>query len=90
MTFSTAPEDGPQNPNAVPYPSNYEICDRTGFRVERGGLKKEWTGALVRPQSWEGRHPRDFARTPTEHAKGSPRPEQPDVFITDEIRPEDL
>lgn len=83
-TFSTDAEDGPQNVNVVDIPSNDEICDRTGFKVPRGTLRKEWNGAMVRPESWEPRHPQDFVRARPEHPKGSPRPEQPDVFIQDD------
>jgi hypothetical protein len=89
-TFSTSAADGPQNPHATEYPSNYEICDRTGFKVPRGTLKKEWTGAMVRPESWESRHPADFRRGIPERPRGSPRPEAPDVFITEQIQVSDL
>lgn len=78
------------NPNAVLYASQYHICDRTGFKVPAGMLRKEWTGAMVRPQSWERRHPQDFIRARPEHHKGSPRPEQTDTFITTEVDAEDL
>jgi hypothetical protein len=80
------------NANAVDYPSNYEICDRTGFRVLRGTLKKQWDGLMVRPESWEPRHPQDFVRARPEHSKGSPRPEQPDTFLADTspVDPDDL
>lgn len=83
-TFPTSAADGPQNTNADTYPSNYEICDRTGFKVPRGTLIKEWNGAMVRPESWEARHPRDFIRPVAERQTGSPRPEQTDVFIQDD------
>jgi hypothetical protein len=81
---------GPQNPNAVSVPSNYEICDRTGFRLPRGTLRKQWDGLMVRPQSWESRHPQDFVRARPERPKGSPRPEQTDQFLTAEVSAEDL
>lgn len=83
-TFSTDAEDGPQNPNVVDIPSNDEICDRTGFKVPRGTLRKTWDGLMVRPQSWEPRHSQDFVRPRPEHPKGSPRPEPEDVFIEDD------
>ena len=72
------------NTNAVEIPSNYEICDRTGFRVERGQLVKQWDGLMVRPQSWEPRQPQDFVRATSDRPKGSPRPEQSDTFIQDD------
>lgn len=65
-----------------PHP-NYLICDRTGFKIRvSDGLRKEWTGALVREESWEPRHQQDFVRAVPEHQKGSPRPEQQDTFAT--------
>jgi hypothetical protein len=78
------------NPNAISVPSNYEICDRTGFRVRRGQLKETWDGLKVRRKSWEPRHPQDFVRGRAEKPKGSTRPEQEDRFIEDEITPDDL
>lgn len=83
-TFPTSAAEGPQNTHTFDGVSNYEICDRTGFKVPRGTLKREWNGAMVRPQSWEARHPQDFVRGRPEHQKGSPRPEQPDTFIQDD------
>lgn len=85
-TFPTEPEDGPQNANAVAIPSNYEICDRTGFKVQAGGLVNEWNGAMVRRQSWESRHPQDFVRARTEKQNGSPRPEQAVNYIADDAQ----
>lgn len=72
------------NSNAVEVPSNYEICDRTGFRVERGQLVKQWDGLMVRRESWERRQPQDFVRATSDRPKGSPRPEQTDTFIQDD------
>jgi hypothetical protein len=83
-TFSTDAADGPQNTHAITVPSNDEICDRTGFKVPRGTLRPEWNGAMVRRQSWEPRHPQDFVKGRAECPKGSPRPEQPDIFIADD------
>jgi hypothetical protein len=84
-TFPTSAADGPQNANATTdVPTNYEICDRTGFKVLPGTLVKEWNGAMVRPQSWEARHPQDFVRGRPEKSKGSPRPEPADTFIADD------
>ena len=72
------------NADADEYPSNYEICDRTGFKLERGNLRREWTGAMVRPESWERRNIQDFVRGVGDDQRGSPRPEQSDRFITEE------
>lgn len=79
------------NPNAIAGPSNYEICDRTGFRVYRGELETEWDGTMVRPKSFEDRHPQDFVRARSrENPKGPKRPEQDDTFISTTVAPEDL
>jgi len=65
------------------YANNYEICERSGFRVLPGTLVKEWNGTMVRPEDYEPRHPQDFVRAVPETQKGSVRPEQPDQFISD-------
>lgn len=69
-------------------PSNYLICDRTGFKVRvKDGLRKEWNGWMVRAESWESRHPQDFVRSRGEDLEGSPRPEHADRFIGTDIYP---
>lgn len=82
------------NENAAEHPSNYEICDRTGFRVRRGELVKEWTGLRVRPDSFERRNTQDFVRGVSDEQKGSPAPEQSDRFVSEEhpggVRASDL
>lgn len=82
-TFSDDPAHGPQNANAGPGVNNLEICQRTGFKVPRSTLRKQWDGLMVRPESYEGRHPQDFVRAPAENPKGSPAPEPADTFIAD-------
>ena len=77
-------DDSITNDNADEYPSNYEICDRTGFKVRRGELVREWTGAMVRADSWERRNIQDFVRGVGDEMKGSERPEQEDRFIDEE------
>jgi hypothetical protein len=77
-------DDSITNDNADTYPSNYEICDRTGFKLRRGNLVKEWTGAMVRKESWERRHIQDFVRGVSDDLEGSPRPEQTDRFVNEE------
>lgn len=76
--------DQPQNPNAsTDTPTQELICDRTGFRQSlKQGLKREWTGAMVRAQSWEPRHPQDYVRVVPDKQRGSPRPEAEDYFLT--------
>ncbi len=66
-------------------PINYEICDRSGFRVKRNGLRTEWHGIMVRPKSFESRNAQDFVSSRAEKQEGSERPEQPDRFIGDDI-----
>lgn len=89
----SAQGDGIGNSTATETPSNNLICDRTGFKVSvKEGLRKEWTGRMVRKESWEPRHPQDFYRGKSrEKQKGSERPEQEDVFLTtNQVQPEDL
>ena len=62
-------------------PSNYVICDRSGFRVKPGELMKDGYGWMVRSRSWEPKHPQDFVRARAEKLEGSKRPEQTDRFI---------
>lgn len=77
-------DDSIENANAATYPSNYEICDRTGFKLRRGMLREEWDGTMVRPKSWERRHPQDFVRGVGGEQEGSKRPEQDDRFVSDQ------
>lgn len=60
----------------------YRMCDRTGFKVRAGRTQKEWTGMIVRGQSWERRHPQDFVRgVRDDQTVPMPRPRQVDLFI---------
>lgn len=84
---------GPVNLDAVTdIPSNYELCDRTNFRVEPHALSKEWSGLYVRPRSFEERHPQDLPHSASpDKQTGSPAPELDDRFLTtNEVQPEDL
>lgn len=72
----------PSNPNASEHPSNYEICDRSGFRVPAGGLIKTWDGLMVRPRDWEPRHDQDFLRGRPESPNPPRSPESPDEFLS--------
>lgn len=73
-------------------PSNYLICDRSGFRASFSeGLVTEWNGRMVLRRFSEGRHPQDFVRAVTETNRSSPRPEQADTFLsTNEVSASDL
>ena len=80
---TVTPAEAPVNTDATEVPSNYLICDRTGFRVTRDeGLREEWNGLKVRKDSWEPRNAQDFVRGRSDSQEGSERPEQQDVFIT--------
>lgn len=87
VTDDAGQADGISNATAGPGEDNALICDRTGFKVPVSkGLRKEWTGNYVRPESWEPRHPLDFMRArTTERGGGSIRPEPPDNFIEDTL-----
>lgn len=66
--------------------NNYLICDRTGFKVPISeGLVQEWTGLMVRAQSWEARHPQEFARALPDTLISSPRPEPADILVSDTL-----
>jgi hypothetical protein len=70
------------NSTATATASNYEVCQRTGFRVKTGRLRKEWTGTLVREASHEHRHPLDLLKIKAEITSTALRnPEPTDVFV---------
>lgn len=85
--FLTGDDAGIVNDSAEAGVTNYLICDRTCFRVPVSvGLRREWNGSMVRPQSWEARHPLDIIRSrPHERSRGSPRPEVVDSFVTESL-----
>lgn len=69
------------------------ICDWSGFKIEVcEGLRQTWDNFMVRQASWEPRQPLDFVRSKPEYAqKGSPRPEQDDIFLTtNQVSSDDL
>jgi len=69
------------NANATSAPSNYLHCDRTNFRGDE--LKAEWTGAMVLPEFFEGRHPQEYVANARQNQvdKGAQNPEDNNVFI---------
>lgn len=77
--------DAIQNADAAAFPSHYEICERSGFRVRRGELVEEWTGVMVRKESFERRNAQDFVRGVSDDQHGSPRPEQDDQFVQEKF-----
>jgi hypothetical protein len=79
------------NDNAITDPPvNYEVCQRTGFRVPKGTLRQEWSGLYVRPESFEHKHDALFVKSKPERQRGSPRPEPDTLYITTEVTPESL
>lgn len=88
----TAPEAPTNSTATTDVPSNYLICDRSGFKVDvMTGLREEWNGLKVHPKFWEARHPQDFVRSKPEELNGSERPEQTDYFLsTNEVSSSDL
>lgn len=56
----------------------YVTCDRTGFKILASQARKEWTGALVRRESWEPRHPQDFVRSKRDKMDVNPAPARPE------------
>ncbi len=75
--------DPPVNENAVEIPSNYLICQRSGFRVSvaEGLVKDGETGLWVRKEDYDPYHPQHLVRSRAESPRGSISPEQPDTFI---------
>jgi len=74
----------PVNNNVVEVPSNYQICQRSGFRVPTAeGLVQdgEDSGLWVRKEDYDPWHPQNSVRSLPETRKGSVSPEQPDNFL---------
>ena len=58
-------------------PSNYLICDRSGFKAKRSeGLRQQWDGHMVLDEFFEHRHPQD--RLPPAHDDGGPGAKNPE------------
>lgn len=70
--------------------NRYNVCMRTGFRVKPGELVEDAYGALVRPESFDKRHPQEFVRPLAEELRGPKRPEPTDQFLSASVSPEDL
>ena len=72
------------NTDASTEKSNYLHCDRTNFRVPVSEwLKTEWTGYMVRAESFEHQPPQDFVKSRGGDKEIGPQsPEGDDVFIT--------
>ena len=62
----------------------YQVDDRTGFPTRNTRMKKEWTGLMVREQSWEPRNAQDFVRgVVDDQSVPIPRPRQANVFVSE-------
>ena len=74
-----------ENTNATTdVPSNYQICDITGFKVEVDEpFVEDWRGYMMRKKSWSERHPQDYVKGVKENAPGSESPEPDDEFVED-------
>jgi hypothetical protein len=72
--------------------SHNVIDDRTGFKLKASQVRREWTGNVVRRQSWEERPHQDLIRsTPDHQAVDDPRSGAPDVFLgVNDVTPDDL
>lgn len=68
------------------------ICERTGFKLKRSQCRKEWTGRIVRKESWEARNAQDFLRSkPDRQQVADPRTVQARTFLAvDEVKADDL
>lgn len=69
------------NSNATTHPSNYEICQASGFRYPAGTLVKQWDGLMVHPRFLDHRHPQEFVRGRPERPKPSRSPEVTEEFL---------
>ena len=68
----------------------YEICARSGLKQKVGSLVQEWSGAWVRPESYEPKHPQLMVRSRQDKLRGAVRPEAADVFVSTTTAPSDL
>lgn len=72
-------------------PEPQAICDFSGFKVPLSHLVKNWNGMMVDRRFVDRRNPQDFLRgIPDRQNLPFARPEQPDVFISGPITPDDL
>ena len=72
-------------------PSNYEVDDRTGFRLEPHEVVVDWYGQRTNKKSADSRHPQEMVRSRSDKFPGSISPEQDDRFLADnEVTTDDL
>ena len=70
--------------------TNYEQCDRSGFRVMPGELVRNWDGVYTRSKSYDPKHPQLLIRSVADKIKGSIRPEPDNNFLTEDVTADDL
>lgn len=59
----------------------WRMCDRTGFKIRSTRTSEEWTGRIVRNESYEMRPAQDFVRGVRDDQRVEDgRPRQVDVF----------
>lgn len=75
-------------------PGDYNVqCDRTGRKYKASECRHEWTGNLVRKQSWEPRQPQDLLRSIKDDQSvpdPNPWPEEDTFLATNEVTVDDL
>jgi hypothetical protein len=58
------------------------VCDQTGFVVLASRTKKQWSGLIVREESWEARHPQDLVKGVADYQNvPDPRPRPHTQFV---------
>ena len=56
-------------------PSNYVICDRSGWKAKPGELRPTWDGQMVLPEFWEPEPEQNRLKTHHEIQRGARNPE---------------
>ena len=73
-------------------PTNFEIDDRTGFKMYPGELVRDGQikGLYVSEKSRDDRHPQDLIKSVQGRQYGPRSPELDDSFISTSVTPESL
>lgn len=96
-TFDNA--TGITNDNATNVPSQYQVCQHSGFKVRvrdalgkpTNELVKQWDGLWVHRDFRDKRNPQDYIRTGGRGENhGNKRPEPDDTFVSGVITGDDL
>lgn len=101
LTFGGSVEQGElgtiiENLDAVEIRSDYEICQRTGFRQlpefhPLSDFIRDGYGEYVRRKSVDSRHPQDYGRSRgNDRQEGPQNPESDDNFLTTTVEADDL